>query len=251
MSLRRTPDIDISIRPSRLVLRHDGRDVGAEQAITADGEGLHDGLERACQLLELADARHRARVVVDNDFCWLDVIEGDFAAYDGRVIDLVARSALTEAVGDAAGAQSLRWHLQHDGRHLVVLAMPDALIEAARTALAQRRWTLANLESAFVHGWNRLNIRLNRPDAVVAWVQEGHATVARVKRGVITAISREFVARSVFELNMTVRRLLGRFGDDIDEDVLRVLVSDDNWPRDKLAEWTLEPAFQRATEVPA
>jgi hypothetical protein len=228
------------IRPGGVGVRGaDGNYAFVDHALQADGAGLHEAWGRALHATGLAGAGARVAVGVDNAFCWLDSVEGDFAALRPRVVEEVADAAFAEVLGEAIDDHERRWQVQRDGRHMLLLAMPRTLIAAIDAAAAAHGLRIASLNACFVEQWNECGRTAAVGDGVVALVRRGCATLVRVRDGVITALSCEHVSSSVSELDQATRRLLSRFGDDVDATAQRVLVSADAWSADKLGAWTL------------
>lgn len=228
------------VTPSGIgVRRDDGQWAFAKQPLTTAGDGLGETWAKALKAAGGASPRARVAVSIDNAFCWLDSVEGDFAAMRTRALDGIAQAALAEVLGDEAADHELRWQVQHDGRHMLLVAVPRSLMAAVQKAADENGLRIAALNATFVDQWNHCGRTLGIGDGVVALVRRGCATLVRVRGAAITALGCEHVGNSVSELNQATRRLLARFGDDIDAGERRVMVSPDAWSEAQLGAWTL------------
>lgn len=167
-----------------------------------------------------------AHVVLDDRLCWLDIVEGDFASQPERVIRTLMQASVEEVFGEAAASQALRWQVQADGRHALLLAVPEPLLRAVQDALASHQATLVRMEPAFARAWNAAAPLVDLRDGVVAWLRAGQGIFVHMRRGSMAALGREPAEQTAAELNQSVRRLLSRYGDAVDEHTLRVLLTD-------------------------
>lgn len=250
MLLRRTPAIRLEIRPDGLSLElPPSGQAGAQQPIGPDGHGLGAALERALALSDRPAAASPVQVTLAPDFCWLDVVQGDFASMSDRVIGHIARGSLADSLGDAATAHELRWQVQADGRHMVLLAVPAPFVQALQAALAAHALRAQRLEATALALWNWSATRGAPASGVWAWARLGQVVMARVRHGVITTISSEWVMGGAAELDLVLRRLLGRNGDELGPADRCFLLSDDAWPQDLLGAWKLQRIASTAAEA--
>jgi hypothetical protein len=248
--LRRTPAIRLEIRPDGLSLELPGNgQAGVQQTIGADGHGLSAALERALALSDRPAAASQVQVTLAPDFCWLDVVQGDFASMSDRVIGLIARGSLADSLGDAATPHELRWQVQSDGRHMVLLAVPAPFVQALLDAMAAHGLRAQGLQATALALWNWSTTHGAPASGVWAWARLGQVVMVRVRQGVITTISNEWVMGGGSELDLVLRRLLGRSGDELGPADHRFLLSDDAWSQDQLGTWKLQRIASTAVEA--
>ncbi len=229
----------------------DGRQFVAEADLRSPQADLHAVMLAALKGLPADTPLRRARAVVDNELCWLDIVEGDFASMTQTVIAQVARASLIDALGAGLDEHELRWQVQRDGQHLVALAMPRSLIDALRAAIEGLGIRLVGISASLVDAWNRLDASSPLQHGVLACVQDGRATLARVQRRAITAVGREYVACNPCQLNDAATRLFSRLGDEFGPDTPSILMADEPWQSKRLGAWRQLPLFTAVREVPA
>jgi hypothetical protein len=248
---RRTSAIRLEIRPDGLSLELPPRvQAGTPHAIGPDGQGLAQALEQALSVTDRPPSARTVDVTLAPDFCWLDVVQGDFAGMSDRVIGQIAQGAAADTLGDAA-AHELRWQVQADGRHMVLLAVPKVFIQALQAALATHALQAQGLQATALALWNWSAENGAPARGIWAWSRLGQVVMARVREGVITTLSSEWVLGGPAELELVLRRLLGRHGDELGPADRRYLLSDDPWPRDQLAAWKLQRISAAAAGIAA
>lgn len=178
-------------------------------------------------------------VTVDDRLVWLDVVQGDFAGCSQRELALLAEAAAAEVLGDELSRLDLRADLQKGGRHLVLMAMPQALVDQVRNLAEERHLRLLGLKAAFVRAWNGQCKSVSGKDLVFAWHDRGEAVLARVHGGALTAISRPRHVPDEPALDAACRRLQTRLGDDSLAPVERVLVSSGEWSSSAGSSWQM------------
>lgn len=252
MSRPHSPELELRILPQGVTATlEDGRRSAAEADLRSPQADLRATVLAALAGLPKDVPLRRAHAVVDNDLCWLDVVEGDFAAMTQAVIAQVARASVIDALGGGLDKHELRWQVQRDGRHLIVLAMPRLLIESLGAAVDERGIRLDRIDAALVDAWNRLDGSSPLQHGVLACVQDGRAMLARVHRRALTAIGREFVACNPCQLNDAAMRLFSRLGDEFGPETPSILMTDAPWQSKRLGAWRLLPLSRAAQEVPA
>ena len=145
-----------------------------------------------------------------------DVARGDFAALGERRLSILAETSMSELLGEAAGRHVLRWQLQRDERHLLVCALPIAILQSLQAAAQGPGLRLARVEASFVAHWNR-RARAGLADrAVLAVAGEEHALIACVEHGSIITLWHAALgaapAQHAAELELQVDRLLASVG---------------------------------------
>ncbi|MBL8326107.1 MAG: hypothetical protein JNJ89_14235 [Rubrivivax sp.] len=166
-----------------------------------------------------------ARVVLDDSLFWLDVVQGDFASQSERVLRALMQASAAEVFGDAVATQALRWQVQADGRHALLLAVPEVLVRSVEDALQRQHMVVERIEPAFVRAWNQAASHVELRDGVVAWLHAGQAILVRMRRGSMSALGREPQDDSPGALNQAMRRLLARHGDSVDEHTRRLVLA--------------------------
>lgn len=249
-------------RPKKLAqsdVRHDaaaGAGAGAGTWATA----LHEGLAALARQVPIAGAR--LHVQLSDALVHFDVVQGDFADKSARQLHSFAQACAAELLGERVNQHTLRWQLQCDERHLLLCAVPDALLEALKTAAHAHGLSLASCEPSFVAQWNA-HARGALGDAVVFAVATGlNAMIACVRDGAITAVSNGpwfaerhcaasagLLARQGMTdaadrstLDLQVDRLLASHGFDAAEPWAFVVVRPRVHQAELSARWTMLPA---------
>ena len=145
-----------------------------------------------------------------------DVARGEFAGESERQLGILAEASMSELLGDQASRHVLRWQLQRDGRHLLICALPAAILQALQAVAQGRRLRLSRVESAFVAQWNRqMRAGLAEP-AVLAMAGERHALIACIERGSIITLRHATLsglpAEQAAEFDGQIDRLLASLG---------------------------------------
>ena len=175
----------------------------------------------------------------------LDVVSGDFAGDSDRQLMSVAMACAGETLGDALPAHEIRWHLQADGRHLLIAAIDRELITALGEAAARHGFRLRSVQPDlclqwFCHADAALKLRV----AVFAVACGRDVVVACTRNGVITAISHgAWLDRqgNADALDARVDRLLASTGLDAEAPAACVLVPPDGVQPALSARWTVKP----------
>jgi len=131
----------------------------------------------------------RLEVQVASTLLHFDVVEGDFGAQTDRQLQGVASACLSEMLGDEAAGRAVRWHLQDDDRHLLIVALSDAWIELAQAAATAAGLRLASVRPAFVARWNESRKAMKPGPGVFVVCDPRDLAIAAVADGAIAAIS--------------------------------------------------------------
>ncbi|MGZ5157072.1 MAG: hypothetical protein ACXWJA_11670 [Caldimonas sp.] len=118
-----------------------------------------------------------------------DVVEGDFGAQGDRQLQSIAVACMGELLGEAAGEHEVRWSLQAGERHLVIAAVPRALIASLAAAAELRGLRLDSVQPAFGRRWNAFARGLKASTAVFASTSGAHAVVSCVVDRAVCAVS--------------------------------------------------------------
>ncbi|MBL8288691.1 MAG: hypothetical protein JNL85_11970 [Rubrivivax sp.] len=254
MSRRPTAAIELTLGAAGIEVCGSGpRMARAERAVSV---GMPPAELQAAVAEVLAEALGQAgapprggwpvQVLLDDPLCWLDVVQGDFASQPERVVRALMQASAEEIFGEDAAAQALRWQLQADGRHALLLAVPEAFVRAVHEALAQYQATLARMEPAFARAWNAAAATVELRDGVVAWLHGGQGVFVHMRRGSMAALGREAVDGSAGTLNQSAQRLLARHGDAIDERTRRILLTAAPVDERRCAPWHVQRVALRA-----
>lgn len=185
------------LRPT--VLAHAGQ--GIREPATPDspmGESKRASADELSQaidavLVELAQtsALRGARLEVElaDSLLLLDVVAGDFAGDSERQLQSVATACVAELLGDAAPAHQVRWHLQADGKHLLIGAIAGDLLRVVSGAAARQGLRLGSVQPDFSLQWNRHAAALKPGTAVFAVASGRDAVVACVDDGSVAGLS--------------------------------------------------------------
>lgn len=259
MSRRPTAVIELMLGAAGIEARGPGpRHARHEGAVTAEvpPAPLQSALaEVLASVLGQAGAPPRggwqAHVVLDDALCWLDVVQGDFASQPERVVRTLMQASTEEIFGEAAAAQTLRWQVQADGRHALLLAVPEALVRAVHEALERHQATLVRMEPAFARAWNEAAAAVELRDGVVAWLRGGQGIFVHLRRGSMAALGREAADGQSTTLNQSAQRLLARHGGMVDERTPRVVLSDTPMDERRLAPWRVHRVGLLQAGVPS
>jgi len=118
-----------------------------------------------------------------------DVVEGDFGAQTDRQLQGVAAACVSEMLGDEAAGRAVRWHLQDDDRHLLIVALAQAWIETLQSAATATGLRLASVQPALVARWNESGKAMKPGMGVFAACDPRDLAIAAVADGAIAAIS--------------------------------------------------------------
>lgn len=249
MSRRPTAAIDLTLGAAGIEARGPGsRTARSDRAVTSDMPAAELQAALADVLAELlagspGDAGAPPRggwsthVLLDDPLCWLDVVQGDFASQPERVVRALMQASAEEIFGEAAAAQALRWQVQADGRHALLLAVPEALVRAVHEALQLHQATLVRMEPAFARAWNAAATTVELRDGVVAWLRGGQGIFVHMRRGSMAALGRETAEGSAGALNQSAQRLLARHGEAVDERTRRIVLSEAPLDDRRVAPW--------------
>ena len=159
-----------------------------DKAPTAlDGDALRAVLDE----IELTRPLHGVQLVVEvaDPLVHFDVAEGDFGALGDRQLEAIAVACIGELLGGAAADHEVRWSLQAGERHLVIAAVPRALIGALAAAADLRGLRLDSVQPSFSRRWNTFARDLAAPTAVFASTYGPHAVVSCVVGRALCAVS--------------------------------------------------------------
>ncbi|MEY8877378.1 MAG: hypothetical protein AB9M60_12775, partial [Leptothrix sp. (in: b-proteobacteria)] len=128
-------------------------------------------------------------VEVSDALVHLDVAAGDFAGHSEQQLESVTRACFRDLLGEAIAEHDLRWQLQADERHLLMCALPRALLDQLKTAAASHGLRLRSVHTRFQAGWNRRCALLGSGLAIFASGHDDHTVIAFVRDGVVEALS--------------------------------------------------------------
>ena len=240
MLRRHTPAIRLELRPDGLSLdMPPWLQAGATMAIEPSGQGLAVALQTALATAQVPANAREVQITLAAEFCWLDVVQGDFASMSDRVVEHIARASVAECLGDSANAHELRWQVQGDGCHMVLLAVPQVFLQALQAALLPLGLRAGGINATAVALWNWSATRGRPLNGAWAWARQGQVVMARVRRGVITSMCQEWLTGQASDLDLVLKRLLGRTGDELASEDPRVVLSDDPWSAARLGGWRL------------
>ena len=150
-----------------------------------------DALQAVFDEIELVLPLRGTRLVVEvaDPLIHFDVAEGDFGALADRQLQAIAAACMGELLGDAAADHEVRWSMQAGERHLVIAALPRALIAALAAAADLRGLRLASVQPGFARRWNAFARGLDAPTAVFASTSGPHAVVSCVVERALCAVS--------------------------------------------------------------
>jgi hypothetical protein len=167
------------------------------ERVSAEPEGANtsvldgDALQAVLDEIELASPLRGARLVVEvaDPLVQFDVAQGDFGALGARQLQSIALACTAELLGNAVADYEVRWSLQAGERHLVIAALPRALIAGLGAVANLRGLRLASVQPAFARRWNTYARDLVTPAAVFASTSGAHAVVSCVVDRAVCAVS--------------------------------------------------------------
>jgi hypothetical protein len=181
-----------------------------------------------------------AEVVLDDGLCWFDIVQGDFASRGAQAMQWIAEACAQEIFGNAVHTQTLRWQVQADGRHALLLAVESTWLGAVQDALRAQRIALHRMQPAFVVAWNRARGRVNGlENGLVAWLHDGQAVLVHLRGGSMVALAREALDATAAALELAARRLVARHGELLSAPVRRLLLTDEALQSPSVAPWEL------------
>jgi hypothetical protein len=144
-------------------------------------------------LLELGETTTlrgaRLDVELADSLMHVDVVAGDFAGDSDRQLQSVAIACVAELLDDAAQTHEVSWHLQADGKHLLIGAIGRDQLAVFVDAAARHGMALGSVQPDFCVQWNRHADALEPGSAVFAVASGREAMVACVAHGAVAAIS--------------------------------------------------------------
>ena len=172
-------------------------EVHAQRKVAATaiaGSGDFDALAKAIEAV-LAEIGTRIglkglglEVALSSALIHLDVAQGDFAGQADRQLQAIACACVDE-MKDDDDAQEVRWHLQRDARHMLIAAIPRALLEMLQ-AIAQRTGLrLRGVAPEFVVRWNQFGRIAGCGHWVFAVSSPGDLAIAMVADGALSSVS--------------------------------------------------------------
>jgi hypothetical protein len=135
----------------------------------------------------LKDAR--LHVELSSSLLHLDVVEGDFGAHADRQLQGIASACVVEMLGDEAADHDVRWHLQRDARHLLIVAIARAHLALFEDVARSSGMRLRSVRPEFVVRWNQFGRAANPGRCVFAVSTTGDLSIASVVEGTIASIS--------------------------------------------------------------
>ncbi len=131
----------------------------------------------------------RLEVTLSSALLHLDVVEGGFADHGDRQLQAIASACVAEMLGDAAPEHDVRWQLQGDDRHLLIVAIARSRLAQLATAAQAAGLRLASVRPEFVDSWNTFARRLRPGHGVFAVRGDSDLAIAAVVDGSIATLS--------------------------------------------------------------
>jgi hypothetical protein len=119
----------------------------------------------------------------------LDVVRGEFEDKGPRQLQAIAHACVVELLGERAADHAIQWQLQRDERHLLLCAVPSALLETVCAVALRHGMHLVHAQPGFAAQWNYHFRRGTPRTAVFAVACEANAVVTFIRNGAIVAIS--------------------------------------------------------------
>jgi hypothetical protein len=212
-----------------------------------------DALQSVLDELALGASLRGARLVVEvaDPFVEFDVVQGEFGALGDRQLQSIALACMGELLGSAIAEHEVRWSLQPGERHLVIAALPRALISSLAAAANVRGARLASVQPAFARRWNTHARALVPPTALFASTSGAHAVVSCVVQRAVCAVStgpwqdseHATPADALAMLEERADRLLASLGVEPTDALARMLVTSETEAAAAPSRWTvIEPS---------
>ncbi len=119
----------------------------------------------------------------------LDVVEGDFAACADRQLQDIAQACVVEMLGDDAADHEVRWQLQRDERHLLIVAIARARLAMFEDVARGAGMRLRSVRPEFIVRWNEFGKAVRPGHCVFAVSATTDLSIAAVVDGAIASIS--------------------------------------------------------------
>jgi hypothetical protein len=155
--------------------------------VTAYAQTIDETLRELSSVASVKGARLEAELA--NALLHLDVVEGDFGAHTDRQLQGIASACVSEMLDDDHSERVVRWHLQRDERHLLIVAIAQDWIDLLHAAGRSAGLRLGNVEPEFISRWNESRHALKPGNAVFAVSAGADLAIAAVQDGTIAAIS--------------------------------------------------------------
>ena len=158
---------------------------------TSDAGGHAEAIDAVLQDIAAQTPLKGVRLDVElaSSLLHLDVVEGDFGALADRQLQGIADACVVEVLGDAGAEHDVRWHLQRDARHLVVVAIARAhlaLLESVARSFGMR---VRSVKPEFVVRWNDFGRAVKPGRCVFAVSTTGDLSIGAVVDGALASIS--------------------------------------------------------------
>ena len=128
-------------------------------------------------------------VVLSDALVHFDIAQGRFGALGEQQLKSIAQACTQELLGEQAAQFEVRFQLQRNEQHLLVCAVPIALLSALRACAAGAGLRLRSVQPQFSKLWNRYGRKVQAGLGVLAVGDENHAMIALVRHGVVEALS--------------------------------------------------------------
>lgn len=189
-----TDRVEASLRggwPGRAPLARAERVVERGAADADPGAALARAMDGAVQDVAALAPLHGAWLDVElpSALLHLDVAEGEFADRTARQLHDIASACLAEILGDAAGAHEVRWHLQRDARHLLIVAIEREVLSRLDDVASAAGLRLRSVKPAFVLRWNEFGRAVRPGRTVFAVNTPSDLSIAAIVDGAIACIS--------------------------------------------------------------
>lgn len=119
----------------------------------------------------------------------LDVVEGDFGALADRQLQGIAAACVAEVLGDDGADHDVRWHLQRDARHMLVVAVARAHLAMFEGIARSHGMRLRSVKPEFVARWNEFGRAVKPGRCVFAVSTTGDLSIGAVVDGALSSIS--------------------------------------------------------------
>lgn len=131
----------------------------------------------------------RLQVELTGALLHLDVVEGDFASCADRQLQGIAHACAAEMLGDAAADHDVRWQLQRDDRHLLIVAILRSRLAVFEDVAQRYGMRLHSVQPEFVVLWNQFGKSVRTGHGVFAVCAATDLSIAAVVDGTISSIS--------------------------------------------------------------
>ncbi|MFZ2651126.1 MAG: hypothetical protein WA210_13575 [Burkholderiaceae bacterium] len=182
-------------RHVRAAVERSWRGVSASEEPGSAAAEPHSAISAALHgaIAELAEKGSLAGMALDvvlpDTLAHFDIAQGRFGAHGEPQLRAIAAACVKELLDEQSGQYEIRFQLQSDEQHLLLCAVPIGMLNTIRAAAAQADLRIRSIEPLFARQWNRHGGALRRGLGVFAVGDDGYATIALVRHGVVQALS--------------------------------------------------------------